>query len=670
MRIDELFAPAPLTEGRVIPIEWGYPEPVKVFVNPSRQQARTLVDMIRRKRGKLYLRGLMIEDKKVMVWDGWDMTHDDVHQRLAPNIASHSSDYSTFEIDDNGLTNLRPGDFLPARSLFVQAVVDAAKEPSSITEAILNEVAWQDLYPKAFAAFRTKYLKLQRQKKTTGLYVQFTSHKDNTMDRTAHQTPDHSDPVGNYAYPMDYVLKAPADIWYGKGARYLRVLDDTSKNALHLSYIDSEPKCERALNRLGFHIHDVHKMIELARKHHKDRLKGSNRWAKTFFQCVQMDYLGGPIGEDKPGMFSKGGLVFRIRTGAEQTALLRKGGYDALIDTARSGAAAVINDREPEQIVFLTRNAFRVLEVVPLRPGVPEGELPAMTSPDPDTTRIVRPLAAQIAAAMDDRITEWGGDPKLRQKVEFDGPYRSYWTAKGRRIEVTFDRPVSYYSGKKMGVKKHRGSTIADAYMTKVTVHSEIGTVTAAGGSGDTFAEVVDQFRTGWRIRVADPRPNGWVPQNASSFMAAKKAASDEYYRKEAAKKRAATLAEWDGFEGAAHWVADHLGLPLTLPTDPDARYELLDVMQGLRRQNEHQMTAADLPQHMADWRAMVATWTNGMKVENEVMACVDQMIPVIAKGMEKTNSFMILNRAEGIFDVLRYRIEAIAKRDASSEAA
>lgn len=116
-----------LIEGKVYQIDWGYPQPVLVIRNPSPPQSRGLVERILRKRDEVYLRGLMIEDKVVLVWDGWEMSHDDVREELFPNVRSHSSDLSLFEIGPDGYGLVQAGDYDPERSPFVQNAVTAVK---------------------------------------------------------------------------------------------------------------------------------------------------------------------------------------------------------------------------------------------------------------------------------------------------------------------------------------------------------------------------------------------------------------------------------------------------------------------------------------------------------------------------------------------------------------
>ena len=137
-----------VTEGKLYQIDWGYTQPVLVIRNPSPPQARGLVARIRKKRDEVYLRGLMIEDKIVLIWDGWDMTHDDVREQLFPNVRSHSSDLTLFEIDSDGDFGLvQAGDYDPERSPFVRnamAAVKAGATPLAETFMVETEINFID----------------------------------------------------------------------------------------------------------------------------------------------------------------------------------------------------------------------------------------------------------------------------------------------------------------------------------------------------------------------------------------------------------------------------------------------------------------------------------------------------------------------------------------------
>ena len=97
-----------LLEGRVFRIDWGSPVPVMVISNPSPPQARTLVEIIRKKETKIYIRGILVRGKMVYVWDGYQMTHDDVRQELFPTV--RTSDLTTFEIANYTQTGLFTAD--------------------------------------------------------------------------------------------------------------------------------------------------------------------------------------------------------------------------------------------------------------------------------------------------------------------------------------------------------------------------------------------------------------------------------------------------------------------------------------------------------------------------------------------------------------------------------
>lgn len=104
-----------LAEGRVYRIDWGYTQPVMVITNPSPPQARTLVTTIaERHNNAVYLRGIMIEDK-VYVWDGYLMTHDDVHSELLSDVPKSADDFWPLEISNYTVVGLQKLDYHPAR---------------------------------------------------------------------------------------------------------------------------------------------------------------------------------------------------------------------------------------------------------------------------------------------------------------------------------------------------------------------------------------------------------------------------------------------------------------------------------------------------------------------------------------------------------------------------
>lgn len=459
-------------------------------------------------------------------------------------------------------------------------------EQSGESSAILNEVHWTDMYPANFQLFRKKYLKLSRQKKTSGIYVQFSNYADNTIDRTVWQQPDHHDPVGVYAYPIDYVLNYPADIWYGQTAKYLRVLQETTSKTLYINHINSEREVERLLRSMGFSYNDVEKSIAIAKKSFKKRFTGSTAFGKLFLTCVQLKLTDPPL-DDGGSMWDKT-PTFETRTGVEQTALFRKLGIDAIIDTSTTNKQAVINDREPEQIVFLNRNAFRVLEVYNLRWGDSKTHTQSMTNVDPSKSKTERKLASQIAAVLNDKIKEYAGDEKIRKNVNFDAAYHYYWTVKGRRILVEFDRPSSYYSNKKFGEKKHRADKLSSSFMTTVQIQSEIGNIKEIFGIDYTFDEIVQRIANRWHDLQKNPQKTDWQPQDAKSFAKAIEDQKQAMWAKRRAEERTKNLESYPEIEGFILRICEKTGLPFTPLQTDDAKEEFVKDLDHLSLVYKH----------------------------------------------------------------------------------
>jgi len=371
---------------------------------------------------------------------------------------------------------------------------------------------YEDYMPKGFLEFRKKYMKLRG---ISDLYVQFTTHQGDTLYRNAYEFPDHSDPAGIYAYPIHYVLKYPADIWYGAGAKYLRVLrvESPYNKRLDLQNID-EYDAKNILRRMGFY--DPEQLLKKAKKLFKNRVGRSIQ--KAFFSAVQVDL-------DATDDANK--VV--LRSAKEQTDLFLRAGFETIEDTAKTNKKAVINDREPEQIIFLTRRAFSVVEIFRLSG---KGEQIRSTA---NIDESKRKLAALIAKGLDDKV------------VSTD-TYDKFWTAKGRRIEVDFERPQSYYEGKKMGEKKHRESKLHTEHITKIKVYTERGLIKLQGQSRfkDFAASVADSFD--YREQ-SDQLDQEWEPETRELYekkLEEQQKKAREAYQKAEDSKKINEVIEWD----------------------------------------------------------------------------------------------------------------------------
>ena len=368
----------------------------------------------------------------------------------------------------------------------------------------IEALHFTDFLGQPFEEFRQKYQKIAKQGGSYGLYVQFTNHASDPLERNPHATPDHSDPVGVYGYPIQYVLRHPADVWYGQGAKYLRVLESKAKHGAILdlqtvtwddavSYIASmgiKKQDGSALVRAD----DIEKWMKVVAKANKARLGGAgNKDAKLFFCCAQQKGPGSP----------------EVISGLEQTARFKRLGFRALLDEAKSQKQAVINPREPEQIIFLDRSAFGVLETINLR-----GETRGIGTTF-DTEVLDRPTAAKIATIIGDTLTGESERSNL-------GGWTYWWTKKGRRIELSFEqsrRHMDYAWEKlKLGEKKHKTNKLWTPHEASAVVRTELGEMRAAVGENEKLAVLLDDIEAQWEALQREPQPTDWVADSKKAY--------------------------------------------------------------------------------------------------------------------------------------------------------
>ena len=338
----------------------------------------------------------------------------------------------------------------------------------------LQEVHWSEVWPKGFH----QLIKEWKGKHTYGLYIQFTNEPTgDTSHKAAFQTPSHSDPIGVYAYPMEYVIKHPADIWYGHGTSRARVLRDKSKNLTRLDTM-SWNDAERLLWRAN-----LSHLIKPAKRAYPDRAKGVTAPGKIFMSCIQMDLDKGPTGENW------GKKKYDVRTGAEQTKLLRKCGVDALLDKASRHSQASINDREPWQIVFLTPQAFEVVTTYRLSDPRAAGHTDATARNRID--KLQRKLAAGLCDAMGDRLSGEHDSTGL-------AGWTRWWTKDGRVIE-TLDEDTSLNARFAANVHKpHRMSTKSTPHKIAIVVKSERGEWKGWMWPDEKSGKILTEFNSWW----------------------------------------------------------------------------------------------------------------------------------------------------------------------------
>lgn len=349
----------------------------------------------------------------------------------------------------------------------------------------LQEIKYTDIYGGQFEEFRKKY---KKEKNVGWLYVQFTNTSKDVLEKNPYGNPNHSDPVGIYGYPMRYVLDNPADIWYGASAKYIRVLKDKSKNPLRLSYI-SESDCYNLLLKVfNWSYSAVDYAIKKLKKFSRRDFTGSTKWGKILFSFIQLDF---------DNLNEKGEPT--LRSGLEQTNIIKKLGYDAVEDEAKSLKQAVINDREPEQIIFLNRNAFEVIEVFNLR-GADSGKKETHIGAKKSNIEIQRKLAAGITEIMDDKISE----------VVESYDYITAYTKKGRKLVIKEEDTSLNWRMKnlKIGQKKHKYSKLSSPEKFILTLFSEYGKDKIVFDENQDINGMLKDFKYEWEKYIITKEVN------------------------------------------------------------------------------------------------------------------------------------------------------------------
>lgn len=178
--------------------------------------------------------------------------------------------------------------------------------------------------------FNKRLLTLLKQYENTNAWINFNNVSSDVVVKTF---PDHrkvtskqGDPVGIYAYPVDWVLQNPSTIYHGPSFKYARIIRPTG-NMVDISNWNADDWIEHNVNKL---------QLLKVRPQSTTDLTDWQGFAKTL------------IGQYDLSTISK----------LHQEALVKLG-YYAIFDTAGQ-----IDPSEPSQAIFLTRSSYDVITTI------------------------------------------------------------------------------------------------------------------------------------------------------------------------------------------------------------------------------------------------------------------------------------------------------------------
>lgn len=255
----------------------------------------------------------------------------------------------------------------------------------------------------------------------------------------------HSDPVGTYGYPAEYVANHWYDLDYGKDMRHLRVLrmvapadrilrlDDMDRKRfleamkkLNLEF--SVPGDGRYTTRLP---RDAMMIYEAIFEHEQSIVHFRvNSYAKTIFGLIQREWMfevnkpdeesdeerefdgtedeQAALRAEPPserGSFKYRGYL-RVRSVKDLSAQKQneraRAAWDVILDRAKAPLEATIHPNEPEQAIFLTKRSYEVVETFKLPEHV--GDTHGVVADETAIGTFCQKLAGRIAKATGDSI--------------------------------------------------------------------------------------------------------------------------------------------------------------------------------------------------------------------------------------------------------------------------
>ena len=340
---------------------------------------------------------------------------------------------------------------------------------------LVQEVHYSDMFPKGFQEF---YNKWKKHKKDSTLYVRFDGgNTSDVLSKDFNKKPNHSDPLGTYAYPLKYVIDHPADIWYGHNSTQLKVIrDKSSKGYIRLDSMD-DIDARNLLRKVG-----LDGGYHLAQKFYPNKAKGVTAPGKLFMAALQMDFTGATPPNKRKN--EPNPIYPKVRSGKTQTELLLKMGVSTLEDKSNRITQASINDREPEQILWLKPSDFEILEVFRLSDR--QKNTPSVIF---NSDRLSKKIAAGLSEIMNDKI------------IDYTTHHNEFWTKNARKIVISkYDSSVRWrIDNMKIGQKPHKMFKKDSPIGFDIKILTERGDFSLSFYTDENLEKFLSKFNEKWK---------------------------------------------------------------------------------------------------------------------------------------------------------------------------
>lgn len=260
--------------------------------------------------------------------------------------------------------------------------------------------------------------------------------------------------------------------------------------------------------------------MRLAQKNNKYP-RNSARIPQQFFAAIQFDF-DAPAENTESSFFSRKGKEYKLRTGLEQSQLLLKAGFDAVRDSGRNQNYGIINAREPDQMLFLRRDAFEILEVFNLN----QKNNTILNQPRENSDRDPRKLAALVFEALNDKLVD-------QHKTHF-------YSVQGKALDIDFIIPQRAMQNRGFGEKKHKEDKLYSSVNIHLNLFSDREPIHYVA-SNEKFKEICDTMKFRYD---RSPKVDNFVPYTKERFLKQEKDANDERIR-QIIEKRDKENKEW-----------------------------------------------------------------------------------------------------------------------------